>query len=97
MTALFGQIPGRVDPAAAPSAQSPASLAVSSDVLALRRRQALTMRLRDNLKQTEIAEQLNCSQMQVSRLLRRASTRLHELTDPDSTPPVTSSQSTPPR
>jgi RNA polymerase sigma-B factor len=48
-------------------------------------RRALTLRLRDDLKQTEIAEQLNCSQMQVSRLLRRAVTRLRELTDPDIT------------
>jgi len=45
-------------------------------------RQALTMRLQDNLKQSDIAGRLACSQMQVSRLLRRAVTRLRESTDP---------------
>ena len=42
-------------------------------------RQALSLRLRDDMKQTEIADQLGCSQMQVSRLLRRAACRLTEL------------------
>ena len=46
-------------------------------------RQALTLRLERDLKQTEIARELGCSQMQVSRLLRRAATRLRQLTDPD--------------
>ena len=62
-----------------------ASLAAALPRLPYLERRALTMRLRENLKQTEIAEQLNCSQMQVSRLLRRASTRLRELIDPDTT------------
>jgi RNA polymerase sigma-B factor len=62
-----------------------ASLAAALPRLPYLERRALTLRLRDNLKQTEIAEQLNCSQMQVSRLLRRAGTRLRELTDPDTT------------
>jgi RNA polymerase sigma-B factor len=46
-------------------------------------RRALTLRLEQDLKQTEIARALGCSQMQVSRLLRRAAARLHDLTDPD--------------
>lgn len=46
-------------------------------------RQALTLRLEQDMKQTEIARELGCSQMQVSRLLRRAANRLRELTDPD--------------
>ncbi len=46
-------------------------------------RQALTLRLEHDLKQTEIARELGCSQMQVSRLLRRAATRLRAMTDPD--------------
>jgi RNA polymerase sigma-B factor len=62
-----------------------ASLAAALPRLPYLERRALTLRLRDDLKQTEIAEQLNCSQMQVSRLLRRAGTRLRELTDPDIT------------
>jgi RNA polymerase sigma-B factor len=62
-----------------------ASLAEALPRLPYLERRALSLRLRGNLKQTEIAEQLNCSQMQVSRLLRRAGTRLRELTDPDTT------------
>jgi RNA polymerase sigma-B factor len=54
-------------------------------------RKALVLRLERDLKQTEIAEALGCSQMQVSRLLRRAAARLREMTDPalpqDSRPP----------
>ena len=46
-------------------------------------RRALALRIDGDLKQTEIAEQLGCSQMQVSRLLRRAQAHLRELTDPD--------------
>jgi RNA polymerase sigma-B factor len=43
-------------------------------------REALTLRLTEDLKQTEIAERLGCSQMQVSRLLRRAAATVRELT-----------------
>ena len=46
-------------------------------------RKALTLRLERGMKQTEIAEELGCSQMQVSRLLRRAAAKLREMTDPD--------------
>jgi RNA polymerase sigma-B factor len=46
-------------------------------------RKALVLRLERDLKQTEIAEALGCSQMQVSRLLRRAASRLREMTDPE--------------
>ncbi len=45
-------------------------------------RRALTLRIEESLKQTEIAQRLGCSQMQVSRLLRRAQAHLSELTDP---------------
>ncbi|MGH2894609.1 MAG: sigma factor-like helix-turn-helix DNA-binding protein, partial [Solirubrobacteraceae bacterium] len=44
---------------------------------------ALRLRLDDDLRQFEIAQRMGCSQMQVSRLLRRAAVRLRELTDPD--------------
>jgi RNA polymerase sigma-B factor len=43
-------------------------------------RQALSLRLERDLKQSEIAAELGCSQMQVSRLLRRAAVRLREMT-----------------
>jgi len=46
-------------------------------------RQALTLRIEHDLKQSEIAERLGCSQMQISRLLRRASVRLRDLIDPE--------------
>jgi RNA polymerase sigma-B factor len=39
-------------------------------------RRALTLRFGEDLKQTEIAERLGCSQMQVSRLLGRVTRRL---------------------
>lgn len=59
------------------------SLSVALERLPYLERRALTLRLEHDLKQTEIAEQLGCSQMQVSRLLRRAAARLREMTDPD--------------
>jgi len=46
-------------------------------------RKALTLRLERGMKQTEIAQELGCSQMQVSRLLRRAAAKLREMTDPE--------------
>ncbi len=46
-------------------------------------RRALSLRFGEDLKQTEIAERLGCSQMQVSRLLARATRRLAARHDPD--------------
>jgi RNA polymerase sigma-B factor len=46
-------------------------------------RQALVLRLHSDMKQSEIARELDCSQMQVSRLLRRAAARLRQMTDPE--------------
>ncbi len=43
-------------------------------------REALNLRLSEDLKQTEIAARLGCSQMQVSRLLRRAAATVRKLT-----------------
>lgn len=45
-------------------------------------RRALELRIDGDLKQSEIAERMGCSQMQVSRLLRRAQENLRGLTDP---------------
>jgi RNA polymerase sigma-B factor len=45
-------------------------------------RRALVLRFSEDLKQTEIAERLGCSQMQVSRLLARATRRLAGRDDP---------------
>jgi RNA polymerase sigma-B factor len=46
-------------------------------------RRALTLRLEGDLKQTDIARELGCSQMQVSRLLGRAAEHLRTMTDPE--------------
>ena len=46
-----------------------------------RERTALQLRLEHNLKQSEIARRMGCSQMQVSRLLRQAAAHVRELTD----------------
>jgi RNA polymerase sigma-B factor len=45
-----------------------------------RQRHALALRLNCDMTQSEIGRQLNCSQMQVSRLLRRALATLQEQT-----------------
>ncbi len=45
--------------------------------------QALTLRVAHDMTQTDIAARLGCSQMQVSRLLRRAMCSVKALTDPD--------------
>jgi RNA polymerase sigma-B factor len=60
------------------------ALSVSAAVVTLpeRQRQALTLRLDRAMTETEIARRLNCSQMQVSRLLHRAAAGLQELLDP---------------
>ena len=48
-------------------------------------RQAVMLRMDRDIKQTEIAHELGCSQMQVSRLLKRAARTVRDLTDPDPT------------
>jgi RNA polymerase sigma-B factor len=58
------------------------SLSAALACLPYLERQALTLRLERDMKQTDIARELDCSQMQVSRLLRRAADRLREITDP---------------
>lgn len=57
------------------------NVALSAGVAQLPRleREVLALRLNAGLKQIEIAERLGCSQMQVSRMLRRATARLREL------------------
>jgi RNA polymerase sigma-B factor len=46
-----------------------------------RERRVLQLRFVEDLTQTEIAEQIGVSQMQISRLLRKSLTRLRELTE----------------
>jgi RNA polymerase sigma-B factor len=52
--------------------------------LPARDRALLSMRFKDDMTQSEIAARLGCSQMQVSRLLRRLLTRLATADDPAS-------------
>ncbi len=49
--------------------------------LTQRERQVLALRFVDDMTQTQIAERIGVSQMQVSRILRRAIARLSELTE----------------
>jgi RNA polymerase sigma-B factor len=60
--------------------EATASLASAIARLPYTERRALSLRLEGNLKQSEIAAELGCSQMQVSRLLRRAGVRVREMT-----------------
>jgi RNA polymerase sigma-B factor len=60
--------------------ETAASLASAIGRLPHCERRALTLRLERGIKQSEIAVELGCSQMQVSRLLRRAVERLREMT-----------------
>ena len=57
-----------------------ASLSAAVHRLPPGERQALALRVQHDMKQSEIAEAMGCSQMHVSRLLRRATTTLRELT-----------------
>jgi RNA polymerase sigma-B factor len=58
------------------------SLAAALKRLPFLEREALRLRLQEDLKQTEIAQRLGCSQMQVSRLLARAAARVREMIEP---------------
>lgn len=53
-----------------------ADIAAGMRTLPAQERRALALRLRSDLTQAEIAERMGCSQMQVSRLLARATARL---------------------
>jgi RNA polymerase sigma-B factor len=59
------------------------SVSLAAAVKQLRRsdREVLALRFRDELKQSEIADRIGVSQMQVSRILRRATDRLREAFD----------------
>jgi RNA polymerase sigma-B factor len=65
--------------------ETSASLSAALRRLPFLEREALRLRLQEDLKQTEIAGRLGCSQMQVSRLLRRAAARVKDLIEPQLT------------
>ena len=60
-----------------------ASLGAAMARLPYMERRALSLRLQQSRKQSEIARELGCSQMQISRLQRRAAIHLREMTGPD--------------
>jgi RNA polymerase sigma-B factor len=67
------------------------SATLASAVKQLRRsdREVLVLRFRDDLRQSEIAEQIGVSQMQVSRILRRATDQLRERIEGSPSEPAT--------
>ncbi len=56
------------------------TIATAARQLSARERRVLVLRFVEDLTQTQIADQIGVSQMQVSRILRRALSRLRELT-----------------
>jgi RNA polymerase sigma-B factor len=59
------------------------TIAAAASELSARERRVLVLRFVDDLTQTQIADEIGVSQMQVSRILRRALGRLRELTQAD--------------
>jgi RNA polymerase sigma-B factor len=62
------------------------TVGVAARQLPAREREVLMLRFAKDMTQTQIAERIGVSQMQVSRILRRALARLSELTEPGSEP-----------
>jgi RNA polymerase sigma-B factor len=60
-----------------------ATISVVARELAPRERRVLALRFAGDMTQTQIAREIGVSQMQVSRILRRALTQLRELTQTD--------------
>lgn len=59
------------------------TVTVAARELTARERRVLALRFAGDMTQTQIAKEIGVSQMQVSRILRRALTRLRELTETD--------------
>ncbi len=57
------------------------TVSVAARALSARERKVLALRFVHDMTQTQIAQEIGVSQMQVSRILRRALSRLRELTD----------------
>jgi RNA polymerase sigma-B factor len=62
------------------------TVGAAAEQLSDRERRVLALRFVHDLTQTEIAEQIGVSQMQISRILRRSIARLGELADADVVP-----------
>src|SRR5205085_11108988 len=59
------------------------TISVAARKLSARERRVLALRFVNDMTQTQIAQEIGVSQMQVSRILRRALNRLRELTEDD--------------
>jgi RNA polymerase sigma-B factor len=59
------------------------TISAAAKQLSARERRVLALRFINDMTQTQIAEKIGVSQMQVSRILRRALGRLRELTETD--------------
>jgi RNA polymerase sigma-B factor len=57
------------------------TVSVAAQELSARERKVLALRFVEDMTQTQIAQEIGVSQMQVSRILRRALSRLRELTE----------------
>lgn len=64
-----------------PLVEDTATITTAAKRLTERERRVLDLRFHHDLTQTEIAQQIGVSQMQVSRILRHTLNRLRELTD----------------
>lgn len=62
------------------------TIATAARELSARERRVLVLRFVRDMTQTQIADEIGVSQMQVSRILRRALARLREMTQPDDAP-----------
>jgi RNA polymerase sigma-B factor len=72
----FGQTDSRFE-----FIEASVSIAAAAQHLSARERRVLELRFVEDLTQTQIAELIGVSQMQVSRILRRALSQLRELTE----------------
>jgi RNA polymerase sigma-B factor len=75
---VFGHIDPRFE-----LIEESATISAAASELTPRERRVLALRFLGDMTQTQIAGEIGVSQMQVSRILRRALTRLRELTEPD--------------
>src|SRR2546421_311004 len=67
-----------------------ATISVAARELTARERRVLALRFAGDMTQTQIAQEIGVSQMQVSRILRRALSRLRELTEAAEAEPAAS-------
>jgi RNA polymerase sigma-B factor len=75
---VFGEEDGRYE-----LVDETVTISVAARKLSARERRVLALRFAGDMTQTQIAKEIGVSQMQVSRILRRALNRLRELTEND--------------